>query len=115
MWWLLSFIPGAIIGFLTVILVRACLFRPKAETTTTDTAEEFDRERATACLQALVRCKTISYRDPSLEEGVESVKSVAILSGFSDALYFSKIFKQETGMTPSAYFQRRRDEKLNQS
>jgi AraC-like DNA-binding protein/mannose-6-phosphate isomerase-like protein (cupin superfamily) len=49
------------------------------------------------------------------EEGVESVKSVAILSGFSDALYFSKIFKQETGMTPSAYFQRRRDEKLNQS
>ena len=40
------------------------------------------------------------------EEGVESVKSVAMLSGFSDALYFSKIFKQETGFTPSEYLKR---------
>ncbi len=40
------------------------------------------------------------------EEGVESVKSVAMLSGFSDALYFSKIFKQETDMTPSEYLRR---------
>ena len=37
------------------------------------------------------------------EEGVESVKSVATLSGFSDPLYFSKIFKQETGKTPTEY------------
>lgn len=37
------------------------------------------------------------------EEGVESVKSVALLSGFSDALYFSKVFKQETGLSPSDY------------
>ena len=37
------------------------------------------------------------------EEGVESVKSVAMLSGFSDALYFSRVFKQETGKTPSEY------------
>lgn len=53
------------------------------------------------------------------EEGVESVKSVAMLSGFSDALYFSKVFKQETGMSPSAYLERieatgRRVEELNQ-
>ncbi len=54
------------------------------------------------------------------EEGVESVKSVAMLSGFSDALYFSKIFKQETGMTPSEYLKRIEEarghtvEKLNQ-
>ena len=39
------------------------------------------------------------------EEGVESVKSVAILSGFSDPLYFSRIFKQETGKSPSEYIQ----------
>ena len=37
------------------------------------------------------------------EEGVESVKSVAILSGFSDALYFSKLFKQHTGCSPKHY------------
>ena len=40
------------------------------------------------------------------DEGVESVKVVAMLSGFSDALYFSRIFKQETGMTPSEYIKR---------
>lgn len=37
------------------------------------------------------------------EEGIESVKSAAVLSGFPDPLYFSRIFKQETGMSPSAY------------
>lgn len=42
------------------------------------------------------------------EEGVESVKSVAALSGFSDSLYFSRVFRQETGITPSEYFRRHR-------
>ena len=41
-----------------------------------------------------------------LEQGVESVKVVAMLSGFSDALYFSRIFKQETGLSPSDYIKR---------
>ena len=45
------------------------------------------------------------------EEGVESVKSVAMLSGFSDSLYFSKIFKQETGLTPSEYLRRIEEKK----
>lgn len=40
------------------------------------------------------------------DEGVESVKVVAMLSGFSDALYFSRIFKQETGLTPSEYIKK---------
>jgi AraC-like DNA-binding protein len=38
-----------------------------------------------------------------MEEGVVSVKNVAILSGFRDALYFSKIFTQSTGLSPKAY------------
>ncbi len=40
------------------------------------------------------------------EEGVESVKSVAVLSGFDDPLYFSKVFKREIGITPSAYIKK---------
>jgi len=40
------------------------------------------------------------------EQGIESVKSVAILSGFSDALYFSKIFKKETGISPTDYMKK---------
>ena len=38
-----------------------------------------------------------------IEQGLLSVKSIAYLSGFSDALYFSKVFKAETGKTPTDY------------
>ena len=38
-----------------------------------------------------------------MEEGVISVKNVALLSGFDDALYFSKVFTKVEGMTPKAY------------
>lgn len=37
------------------------------------------------------------------ENGIDSVKNVAFLSGFSDALYFSSVFKAELGMSPAEY------------
>jgi AraC-like DNA-binding protein len=40
-----------------------------------------------------------------MEQGVVSVKNVAILSGFGDALYFSKIFKEAIGRSPKAYIE----------
>ncbi|MBQ8431651.1 MAG: helix-turn-helix transcriptional regulator [Clostridia bacterium] len=40
-----------------------------------------------------------------MEQGVVSVKNVAILSGFRDALYFSKIFTAEVGIPPKVYIQ----------
>lgn len=36
----------------------------------------------------------------------ESIKSVAEASGYNDFSYFSKVFKRETGMTPSEYISR---------
>ena len=41
-----------------------------------------------------------------MEEGVVSVKNVALLSGFGDALYFSKIFTKAEGISPKAYILR---------
>jgi AraC-like DNA-binding protein len=38
-----------------------------------------------------------------IEQGVASVKNVALLSGFADALYFSKVFTAEQGISPKAY------------
>ena len=35
--------------------------------------------------------------------GIDSVKNVALLSGFSDPLYFSTVFKKSTGLSPSEY------------
>ena len=40
-----------------------------------------------------------------MEEGVMSVKNVAVLSGFRDPLYFSKVFTSAVGMSPRAYIQ----------
>ncbi len=45
-----------------------------------------------------------------MEQGVVSVKNVAILSGFRDALYFSKIFAASEGISPKAYIQKLSDE-----
>ena len=38
-----------------------------------------------------------------MEQGMTSIKNIALLSGFKDALYFSKIFKQETNKSPKDY------------
>ena len=40
-----------------------------------------------------------------MEQGVVSVKNIAILAGFGDALYFSKIFKESVGIPPKNYIE----------
>lgn len=46
-----------------------------------------------------------------MEQGVVSVKNVALLSGFGDALYFSRIFAETMGTSPKAYIQSLAEEK----
>ena len=41
-----------------------------------------------------------------IEQGVSSVKNIAILSGFSDPLYFSKVFRASEGISPREYIQK---------
>lgn len=38
-----------------------------------------------------------------MEEGIVSVKNIALLSGFHDALYFSKVFTKCEGVSPTVY------------
>lgn len=45
-----------------------------------------------------------------MERGVVSVKNIAFLSGFGDALYFSKVFSQSLGKSPKAYIAELQDE-----
>ncbi|MBE5818930.1 MAG: AraC family transcriptional regulator [Clostridiales bacterium] len=52
---------------------------------------------------AYLRTLRIKHAVYLFEQGMFSIKTVAMLSGFGDALYFSKVFKQETGLTPSEY------------
>ncbi len=42
-----------------------------------------------------------------MDQGVESVKNVALLCGFQDPLYFSKVFRDTVGLSPREYISRR--------
>lgn len=45
----------------------------------------------------------LKYAVSLLEHGIDSVKNVAFLSGFSDPLYFSSVFKKALGISPKDY------------
>ncbi len=77
--YLLWIIPGVIVLFLAIILIRAAMFRPKAQPKVLKNAESFDSDRAVENLCRLVRCKTVSYRDHSLEDDAEFEKLISIL------------------------------------
>ena len=49
----------------------------------------------------------IKYAVSLLEHGIGSVKNVAFLSGFSDPMYFSTVFKKVVGVSPKDYMLRK--------
>ena len=69
MWWL--FIPALVIIFIAVIIIRALNFKPKAQPQLIEREECFDGDGAVEALRELVKCKTVSYRDPQLEDDAQ--------------------------------------------
>ena len=72
-------IIGIIAAFVAVILVRTLRFTPKAQPIVSETPADFDRDAAVDALARLVRCKTISYNDHSLEDEAEFRKLIDLL------------------------------------
>ena len=70
----------AVIGLLlAVILIRAALFNPKSQPKEERIPVEFDKDAAVNALAELVKCKTISYNDHSLEDEHEFSKLISLL------------------------------------
>ena len=69
----------AIVVFLAVVLVRAARFVPKAQPELHADEVKVDEERAVKNLQQLVRCKTVSYIDHSLEDDAEFDKLLSLV------------------------------------
>jgi carboxypeptidase PM20D1 len=80
--WILWTILGAIALLLAVVLIRTLAFKPKKLATENTAANEpvtFDAEAAISALQQLVRCRTISYHDHTLEDDAEFEKLIDLL------------------------------------
>ncbi len=72
-------ILGVIVLFLAVILIRGAMFVPAKQQEVPAEKIEFDGDAAVKALQELVRCKTVSYNDHSLEDDGEFEKLIAKL------------------------------------
>ncbi len=77
--WALALIPAAIVVFIAVLVIRAAAFKPKAQPEIDTYEVNFNKDKAVRDLSELVRCKTVSYRDPSLEDDAEFEKLIALL------------------------------------
>lgn len=60
-----------VVAFFAVIIGRTLAFKPQKQPKTVDEEVGFDREKAISNLQTLVRFKTVSNADPSLEDDGE--------------------------------------------
>lgn len=67
----LYIILGLVALFLAVLIIRTLNFKPKANAKVFDEEIIFDGEQAVENLRTLVRFKTVSYRDSSLENDAE--------------------------------------------
>ena len=75
----LYIILALLVLFLAVIIVRTLSFKPKACIEISHEKIEFDREKAVENLRELVRYKTVSYADSSLEDDAEFKKLIDAL------------------------------------
>ena len=76
---MLYIIIGLIVLFFAVILIRAAAFNPKPQPSISDETVTFDKDAAVSSLAELVKCKTISYNDHTLEDDAEFEKLIALL------------------------------------
>lgn len=72
-------ILAAVAVFLAVLIVRALRFNPPAQSAEKPEEVTFDKDAAVNALAELVRCRTVSYYDHSLEDDAEFEKLVALL------------------------------------
>lgn len=72
-------ILAAFLLFIAVIAVRTVRFTPKQQPEVSDETFPFDRDAAVDALAQLVRCKTVSYNDHSLEDDGEFEKLISLL------------------------------------
>ena len=76
----MGYVILALVGLLVaVIAIRTACFRPKQQAQIAAEPVEFDQQKAIDSLAALIRCKTVSYSDHTLEDDAEFEKLISLL------------------------------------
>ena len=70
-----------IVFFFAVVLIRTAAFKPKPQPATGNDTVSFDKDAAVNALAELIKCKTISYSDHSLEDDAQFEKLISRLPG----------------------------------
>lgn len=87
-------ILAVLAAFIAVVAVRTIRFRPKPQPAVTKEEIVFDRDAAVDSLAQLVRCKTVSYNDHSLEDEGEFQKLISLLPTLYPNVFDTCTFQQ---------------------
>ena len=87
-------ILAVLVAFIAVVAVRAIRFRPKPQPAVTKEEIVFDKDAAVDSLAQLVRCKTVSYNDHSLEDEGEFQKLISLLPTLYPNVFGTCTFQQ---------------------
>ena len=87
-------ILAVLVAFIAVVAIRTIRFRPKPQPEVTMEEIAFDRDAAVDSLAQLVRCKTVSYNDHSLEDEGEFQKLISLLPTLYPNVFAACTFRQ---------------------
>jgi len=79
-----------------VIVLRAVNFKPLPQPEISEEEQAFDREKGIENLAELIKCKTVSYRDPEMEDDGEFKKLVELLPSLYPNVFKVCEFKEMT-------------------
>ena len=89
-YWILA----VLVAFIAVVAIRTIRFRPKPQPEVTKEEIAFDKDAAVDSLAQLVRCKTVSYNDHSLEDEGEFQKLISLLPTLYPNVFAACTFRQ---------------------
>ena len=87
MLYILLAVLAVLAALIAIVLIRTITFKPKNNVTTDESAVEFDKDMAIEALRTLVRFKTVSNSDPSLEDDAEFDKLIDSLPALYPSVF----------------------------
>ncbi|MFB0920428.1 MAG: M20 family peptidase [Oscillospiraceae bacterium] len=78
-----------IVAIIAVLLIRTAKFKPLPQTAVPHTEVEIDAEKAARDFSEMLRCKTVSHADPSLDDESEFLKFELLLPKLFPHVYFT--------------------------